>query len=156
MNHRFSTGSGLVEVVVAASILSVIAIAFIGSFTVLTRAHTKDMLTIKAELLAEEGLEALRLMKSAGWTTLSSMPVNTTRYLVVTSAAWSATTTVESVDGAFWRSFKLYSVMRNGTDDIVSSGGTTDPNTLLAEVTVSWLYRNATSTVSYQTYVTNI
>jgi hypothetical protein len=156
MNHRSHTGSGLVEVVVAASILSVIAIAFIGSFTVLARAHTKDMLTIKAELLAEEGLEALRLMKAAGWTTLSSIPTNTTRYLNVTSTAWSVATTPNSVDGAFWRSFKVYSVMRNGTDDIVSSGGTTDPNTLLTEVTVSWLYRDATSTVSYQTYVTNI
>lgn len=156
MNSNARRGSGLVEIVVAGAILSAVSLTFLGTLALLSRFHQKDMLTIKGQLLAEEGLEALRLMKGAGWGALSSLPTGTTRYLALGSSSWSATTTPEVVDGQFSRSFTLSPVYRGATDDIVSSGGTADPNTLLAEVTVSWLWRSATSSVTYRTYVTSI
>jgi hypothetical protein len=156
MNRNTRKGSGLVEIVVAGAILSAVSLTFLGTLSLLSRFHQKDMLTIKGQLLAEEGLEALRLMKGAGWSVLSSMPTGTARYLALGSSSWTATTTPEVVDGQFSRSFMLSQVRRGATDDIVSSGGTVDPNTLLAEVTVSWLWRSATSSVTYRTYVTSL
>ena len=149
-------GSGLVEIVVAGAILSAVSLSFLGTLSILSHFHQKDMLTIKGQLLAEEGLEALRLMKGVGWSALSSIPTGETQYLLLGSSNWSATTTLEHVDGVFARSFILSQVRRGVSDDIVSSGGTVDPNTLLAEVTVSWLWRSATTSVTYRTYVTNL
>lgn len=149
-------GSVMVEVVVVSAIISVVSLAFLGTLATLSRFHQKDMLSIKGGLLAEEGLEAVRYIKGGGWTALSSLPLNTSRYLALATSSWSATTTPEIVDGLFYRSFRLSAVYRDGSDDIVSSGGTLDPNTLFAESVVSWRWRNATSTTSYKTYVTNI
>ncbi|MBI5134378.1 MAG: hypothetical protein HZA81_03265 [Candidatus Taylorbacteria bacterium] len=149
-------GSSLVEVVVAAAILGSVSLAFFGSFAALSRFHQKSMLSIKGSLLAEEGLEALRLMKDDGWTNLSAIPTATDRYLALGTSTWSASTTPEVVDGVFYRSFRLYPVSRDASDDIVTAGGTVDPDTLLAESAVSWSWRGSTTTVTYMTYVTNI
>ena len=153
---KFKKGSALVEVLVAASILSAVSLAFLGAFSVLVRFHERDTFSVKGSLLAEEGLEALRLIKSSGWSALSSIPTGQARYFALGTSTWGVTTTPEVIDGMFYRSFKIYSVSRNTDDDIVSSGGTVDSNTLLTESSVSWNWRNATTTVTYKTYVTNI
>lgn len=149
-------GSVIVEVVVASAIISAVSLAFLGTLATLSRFHQKDMLSIKGGLLAEEGLEAVRYIKGSGWTNLSSLPLDTPQYLALATSSWGATTTAEVVDGIFYRSFKLSAVYRDASDDIVSSGGTLDADTLFAESSVSWAWRNATSTVTYKTYVTNI
>lgn len=149
-------GSVIVEVVVASAILSVVSLAFLGTLATLSRFHQKDMLAIKGGLLAEEGLEAVRYIKGGNWNTISSLTPDTPYYLSLSTSSWGVTTTPEIVDGVFYRSFKVFTVQRNSSDDIVSSGGTVDPNTLLAESRVSWNTRNSTSTATYKTYVTNI
>lgn len=148
-------GSGLIEIVIAGAILSAVSLSFFGTLALLSRFHQKDMLTIKGQLLAEEGLEVIRLVKGAGWNTLSSIPMNESRYFALASSSWAITTTPEIIDGVFARSFQLLPVGRNVSDDIVSSGGTIDSNTLLAQVTVSWFWKDATTSVMYSTYVTN-
>jgi hypothetical protein len=156
MIKNTESGSGLVEVVVASAIISLVAVSFLGSFALLSRFHQRDMLAIKAQLAAEEGLEAIRLIKSSSWSSLSSIPVNQDRHFALATSSWSATTTVELIDGLFYRSFRLGAVSRDSSDSIVASGGTVDPNTLLVEVSVSWPWRAATSTVTYKTYVTSL
>jgi hypothetical protein len=153
MRHK---GSVLLEVVVAASIMAVIALAFLGSFSVLTKIHERNMLYIKGDLLAEEGVEALRFVKASGWSSLSGLPSGASRYLSVGGSSWTITTTPEIIDAVFYRTVKVFQVSRDSSDNIVSSGGTVDPNTLLTEADVSWSYRGATTTVTYKTYVTNI
>jgi hypothetical protein len=76
--------------------------------------------------------------------------------LALATSSWSATTTPEVVDGLFYRQFKLSSVSRDSSDDIVVVGGTVDVNTFLVESSVAWNARGATSTITYKTYVTNI
>ncbi len=149
-------GSVLLEVVVTSAIISLVSLSFLGTLATLSRFHQKNMLSIKGGLLAEEGIEAVRFVKGSGWSNLSSLPVNTPRYFELATSSWGVTTTPEIIDGLFYRSFILYSVARDAGDDIVSSGGTLDPNTFLVESRVSWNWRGATSTVSYKTYVTNI
>ncbi|MEN9621804.1 MAG: hypothetical protein RLZZ67_238 [Candidatus Parcubacteria bacterium] len=149
-------GSVIIEVVVASAIISLVSLAFLGTLSTLAVFHQKDMLSIKGGLLAEEGLEAVRFVKGSGWSNLSSLPLNTPRYFTLATSSWSVTTTPEIIDGLFYRSFKLNQVSRDGNDDIVPSGGTIDSNTFFAEASVSWRVRNATTTITYKTYVTNI
>lgn len=149
-------GSSLVEVVIGAGILSVVALAFLGTLSTLVGFHQKDMLSIKGTLLAEEGIEAVRFIKGSGWTNLSSIPAGQDRYLALGPSSWSVSQTPEVVDGVFFRSFRLSPVMRNASDDIVSAGGTVDSDTFLVDVSVAWNWRGATTTAIYKAYVTNI
>ncbi len=149
-------GNSLVEVVIGAAILSAVSLAFLGTLSVVSSFHQKDMLSIKGSLLAEEGLEALRWIKAGGWSSLSSLPTGQSRYLAVAPTSWGVTTTPEVVDGIFYRSFRLSQVQRGAGDSIVASGGVVDPNTLLADVSVSWRWHNATTTITYKDYVTSI
>jgi hypothetical protein len=149
-------GSTLIEVLVVAGVLASISLAILGTLSLFSRLHEKDMLSIKGQLLTEEGIEALRFIKALGWSSLSNIPSGQTRYLSLGASSWGVTTVPEIIDGVFWRTIKVYQVMRNASDDIVSSGGTIDPNTLLLESKVSWSWRGATSTTEYQAYITNL
>jgi type II secretory pathway pseudopilin PulG len=153
---RAHKGSTLLEVLVVAGILSAICLSFIGTFVTVSRFHEKNMLAIKAELLAEEGLEAIRLIKSDDWAGLSALTSGNTYYFNLATSSWSVTSTPEVIDGEFYRSFRPYSVNRDVSDDIVSSGGATDPDTLLFDVSVYWQWRGATTTANYRAYMTNL
>lgn len=144
------------EVVVVSAILSVVSLAFLGTFAVISRFHEKNMRVIKAELIAEEGIEALRLIKSAGFSNLSSLTPGQKYYFALATSSWSVTTTPEVVDEMFYRHFTTSRVERNVSNDIVSSGGTIDSNVLLLKVHVDWTWRNATNTATYESYLTNI
>lgn len=149
-------GNSIIEVVVGATILSIVSLAFLGTFAVLARFHERDMYQIKGTLLAEEGVEAVRLIKGGGWVNLSTIPAGQQRYLALAPSSWGVTTTPEVVDGVFYRSFTLYQVARDSLDNIVPSGGSVDPNTLLVDVRTSWGFHGATSTAEYKEYMTNL
>lgn len=156
MRQNKKHGSTLIEIVVVTAILSLVSLSFLGTFTALSSFHEKNLRAIKASLLAEEGLEAVRLIKSANWNDLTIIPSGSIRYLALSPLSWNITTEPEIVDGIFYRSIQVFEVMRDINDDIVSSGGVIDPDTLRFESFVSWRARNATSTVSYEAYMTDI
>lgn len=156
MTKRNEHGSTLMEIVVVAALLSVVSLAFLGTFASISRFHEKNTLSIKGDLLAEEGVEALRLFKSTGWAALSALPAGEDRYFQLSLSSWGVTTTPEVIDGDFYRSFRIYPVARDVSDDIVSSGGTLDPDTLLMDVSVRWAWRTASSSANYKAYMTNI
>jgi hypothetical protein len=113
-------------------------------------------MAIKAGLLAEEGIEALRLVKGSSFENISSIVRDTDKFLALSPYSWILTTVPEIIDGKFYRSFQVHTVSRGASDDIVVSGGIVDPNTLLLDVSVLWNWRGATSTANYKSYITNI
>ncbi|HUD04096.1 MAG TPA: prepilin-type N-terminal cleavage/methylation domain-containing protein [Candidatus Paceibacterota bacterium] len=148
-------GFSLAEIIVAAAIITTMVVAIVQAFSISETLQNRQIPFVKAQLLAEENLEALRLIRNTGWGNLSSIPLNTKQYIYFSGSAWSVATTPEIIDGTFYRSFTLSSVSRDSSSNIVSSGGTNDPNTLFASSTVSWSSYNATSSVSYGDYFMN-
>jgi len=148
-------GSGLVEVIIVASIISVVSFVFIGSFITLSSFHERNTLHIKAHLLAEEGIEIVRLIKHGNWENIENLPVNQPYYLSFEPFTWNSTSTPEIIDGIFYRHFILRETQRDVLGTIVSSGGVVDSNTRLVESFVSWVWDEATTTASYKAYVTS-
>jgi hypothetical protein len=149
-------GSSLIEVIVVASIFATAFISFESTFIGLSKFHNRNTLQIKGQLLAEEGIEIIRYLRDSGWSSFSSIPLDTDYYFSLQIASWTATSTPEVVDGVFHRHFKLSEVQRSSllpSGPIVSSGGIIDPNTRKATLDVSWLWQDATSTIHYETYV---
>jgi len=156
-----SPGFSLVEAVIASAICLAVLLGASGAFTLSLRASLGNTARIQASFLEEEGLEAMRTLRDNGWAAnIATLTASTTYYLAYSTStnAWSATTTNRYIDSTFSRSFVLYNVNRDGSQNIVTSGGSNDANTKKITVTVSWRQREASATSSHSlsTYFTNI
>lgn len=149
-------GFGLVEAVVAISMVAGFIVALAAVNTIYVKISFSQNSKIQAAFLAEEGMEAMRFARDAGWdANIAPLSNGAEYYLAFTGAFWQATT-VPNYLGAFDRRIRLEAVNRDANDDIVSSGGALDPNTRLITSTVSWSERGATSTKMVSTYLTDL
>jgi prepilin-type N-terminal cleavage/methylation domain-containing protein len=132
-------GFGLVEVVVAISIISVSLMALAVAGQISSRVVTDSLFKTQALFLAEEGIEVVRAMRDESWSQ-NIAPLNFDAgigyYLIPTtvlgSISWSVTTTDPGpIDDVFQRELYFSEVHRDGvTDDIATSSGLLDNNTI--------------------------
>jgi len=148
-------GVGLIEVVIVSSLVLVIFSGLMSVFNFYIKKSVTLTDNIKAEFLAEEALEALRVLRDGDFANLSSLPRDTYRYLYWNGTGWLATSTPEVIDGIFTRKFKVFDVYRDGAGNIAPAG-TLDAEILLAETSVIWQDNQATSTRTISTYLSNV
>lgn len=150
-------GMGLVEVLIASSIMAASLISIMGVYNALSKLSLRNTDSIQATYLAEEGLEIVRVLRDKGWANIASTTASTTYSFFWNNASstWMATTSPEEID-IFDRSVIFESVRRNANFSIVQGGmGTVDPNSRKVTVTVSWLTVSGTSTKVLEGYVFN-
>ena len=154
-----SRGFTLIEIVLATSIFTMFFLS-ISFFYKKALDVSKDTTGhIQSGYFLEEGIEAVKLMRDAGWTTnIATLTPGTTYYLYWNGSMWTATTTVQVLENTYTRSFVIANVARDANDNIVSSGGTNDPGTKMVTLNISWMrYGNKGITSdSIQTYITNL
>jgi type II secretory pathway pseudopilin PulG len=149
------SGFSLVEIIIGSAILATSIVAIIGVMGWFTELAPRTTPRLQASFLAEEGIEAVRTIRDRGWTTdISPLNNNTAYYLNWNGTAWRATTTFSMVDNQFVRTFELDPVYRDGSFDIAESGSS-DANSRLVTVNVSWFDKGATSTKTLQSYIFN-
>ena len=157
MTKNKQNGFSLLEIVIgvgiiAISIFSLMAVSVL-SFKVIEE-NTKN---IQAAFLLEEGVEALKVLRDSSWTNnIAPLSGGADYYLDFSNGSWQATSSNIYIDDVFERKFTLENVNRDTNDDIVSSGGTLDPDTKKLSLFVSWYGRNGTTTQSISTYITNL
>lgn len=156
LNKCHSKGFGLIEIVIGSTILTVSLIAISTYFQKSLQLSQDSRKTVQASFLLEEGVEVAKFFRDTSWQNISGLTAGTSYYLQFDGTKWATTSSNVFVDGVFERKLIIDNVARDANDDIVSSGGTDDPDTKKATVSVSWLGRNGTTTKSISTYVTNI
>ncbi len=150
-------GLTLVEVLVATSIILAFLLGLLGAHSLYLRTAFSNGEVIKASMLAEESLEAIRFLRDSSWdTNILPLSLDTDYYLVFNAGSWQTSTENIFVDNLFERKVRFSAVYRDASSDIITSGGTLDPDTLLVVSGVSWLKSGATTTKSISTYLTNI
>ena len=152
-------GFGILEIVIAVSIISATIFSLSFVFLIASRLETMSLDKIRANFIAEEGLEAMRFLRDQSWAAnLGTLSAGTTYYLAfaTTTSIWSVETNGSEIDKLFLRKVAAENVSRNGSDDIVSFGGTVDPDTKKINVSVEWLERGSTTTISASAYLSNI
>ena len=152
-------GFGILEIVIAVSIISATIFSLSFVFIVASKLETISLDKIRANFIAEEGLEAMRFLRDQSWAAnLGALLDGPTYYLsfATTTSVWSVGTNGSEIDKLFLRKVTLENVYRNGSDDIISSGGTVDPDTKKINVSVEWLERGATTSISASAYLSNI
>lgn len=158
--HKNNKGVSIIEVLIASAIIMSSVVAIMGVYRGLTSLSIRNTMKVQAGMLLDEGAEALRFMRDVTWTGNIAPLVNGTTYYLywnhtVAEYGWRATTTPDTIDDQFVRTFVLSSVNRNGSFDIVDTGGTTDAGTRKATITVSWFDGVGTSTKSIIMYLYN-
>lgn len=154
---NLNLGLTLVEVLIATSIILVFLLALLGAHNLYIKTALSSGEVIKAAELAEESLEVMRFLRNSSWdTNIAPLSLDTNYYLVLGAGNWNVSTTNIFVDNLFERKVRLSAVSRDVNGDIVSSGGTLDPNTLLLVSLVSWRVGEATTTRSISTYITDL
>ena len=125
------SGMSLVEVVLASTITSLVAI-FVGVTVAQFASVRADILNnTKKIYLAEEGYELIRLVRDGGWSAISSIPQQTSYYIQVSTTTLAVGLSPEIIDGKYLRSFRLLPLYRNIQGVIVTSttsGAITDTN----------------------------
>jgi len=154
MNGSLKRGVSLVEVLIGAFILTIFVTALVIAFQSFLTHSFATVPETQATFLAEEGIEAVKMIRDSGWSNITALTAGTPYYLHF-GTDWTASPTEEYV-GIFQRTFIIENVGRNASKDIVVSGGTDDSNTKKITVNVSWSKNSATSTKSIATYITNI
>lgn len=150
-----SKGVGLVEILI---VLAVIGIGFLAiiSFLIFSRGVTFQVgRNTEAVTLAEEGIEAVRALRDEDWSNVSTAG---TYYPVIdiVSDKWTLITTDPGpISNLYTRTVVVEDVGRDGNDDILSSGGTPDPNTKKVTATLSWTEATQSKQVVLTTYITN-
>ncbi len=156
MKKHPNKGISLVEVIVAAAIIGSAVLSTMGVYANLSKLSYQNMPKIQANYLAEEGIEAVRTLRDAGWSSKISKLSTTTAYsLYWNGTNWTATTTSALIDNLFSRAFTLSDVVRDANFNIASSSGTYDSGSKMVSVTVSWPDRDGTSTKNLQGYIFN-
>lgn len=157
-SHKPQANQGftLLEILIGASIITASFLGVLTVFDRLTGASRQMVELTQAGFLLEEGLEAARIWRDNSWANLGDWPAGTEYYLTWSGSKWATSTANVFLDGQFERKIKLTAVSRDGNSDIVSAGGTDDPNTKLMTITVAWSASGATTTKTLSAYFTNL
>ncbi len=149
-------GFSMVEVVIAVSIAVLFFLAIYEVILFSNKIMANGLRKIEAGYLAQEGIEAARLMRDNGWTdNIATLNNNTDYYLELVGGQWTLTVTPqELINGIFSRRINLYAVNRDG-DDNIAAAGTIDTNTRRVLVNVSWEERGKQYSIPVEAYITN-
>lgn len=155
-----STKKGLtvIEVIVASAVFSAAVVSIGGAYNYFSRVAYRNTASVQAAFLAEEGVEAVRILRDYSWSgNIAGLTNGTTYRLTWNGTRWGTTTSATLIDNQFDRTFVLSAVNRDGSFDVVTSGGSLDTGTRKVTVTVSWyLPGDGTSTKSVEAYISNI
>ena len=132
------TGFMMIEVLVAASIITVSILAAMIVAQKAIYVSRQALHSTQAAFLLEEGAENTRIARDNAWSNVA--PLNSSEQV-----------------GIFTRTVVASNVNRDNTSkDIVTSGGTIDAGTKLITVTVSWPEGGVAVTKTLRFYISNI
>lgn len=154
-------GFGLLEIVIASAIVAgtIFSLSFV--FLISHKLAAESSNKVRANFLAEEGLEAMRLLRDQSWSAnLAGLNAGTNYYLsfVPPTSIWGVGVSSSGlIDNLFERIIAVEDVNRDpATDDIVTTDGVNDPDTKKINVSVSWSERSGMSTITVSTYLTDM
>ncbi|MBI3633949.1 MAG: hypothetical protein HY226_06720 [Candidatus Vogelbacteria bacterium] len=149
-------GAGIMEVIVGLAIVMLGVFVLLRTYNYYLKFGLLHKYDVQAALLAEEGIEAVKLLRDSGWTNkISTLNSGIVYRLAFVNSSWTSTTTVKYIDGVFDRTFVLSDVYRDSNDDVANSG-TLDPGTRKLIVFVAYRSGLSTTTKSISAYITNL
>lgn len=159
MKNFFKNNNGflIVEVLIAASIITVATLATMAVAQKSIYVSRQAFHASQATFLLEEGAEAVRVYRDNAWSNISALTVGTNYHPTFSGDTWILSTSLNTV-GIFTRQVTIENVSRdNSTKDIANGAGTSlDVGTKLVTITVFWPEGGVTVTKTLQFYLSDI
>lgn len=151
-------GISIIEILVAVVVIVVALTGLLGLASFSLRASSLLEQTAQANVIAQETIEAVRNFRDGTYWDAGGMGSLTTEadyYPQITGLPekWQMAPGTETI-GIFTRKVVLSGVQRDAFDNIVSSGGASDPKTKKIVATVFWQERGKSHKVEITTYLT--
>lgn len=139
-----------IELLTAVSVFAIVATMGyqVFSSSIRTVQYAQDY--AQAELLARDLLELTTAMRNEDWNALAAGEY----YFTESGGDYSFTAGTETV-GKFTRSVTISTVERDGSGDIVASGGTVDTDIYKATAVVTWSFNTINFNVTLNQYLSN-
>lgn len=135
IKNQSQAGLSVIEIIIAVSLFIIMAAAtmsvILGSFST-SRLGLENN---RANFLVREGAEAVESIRNRDWGQLS----NGTHGLSLSGSLWtfSGSSDVDN-SGKYTRTITIEDALRDGSGNLVESGGTTDSNTKKITISVNW------------------
>ena len=152
---RNSKGFAILEIVVSVGLIAASLFALAGTAQLAYRATIEASDRTRAGFLLEEGFEAVKTIRDNSWSGIKNLALDQPQYLEFSGGRWNTTTTPQTTDGIFTRSFIVRAVLRDAAENIAPAGAS-DPNTRKIEFSVAWDERGRNLTMSGVSYLTNL
>lgn len=150
-------GISIVEIIISAALIAIAISGIIAAVNVFLAISVKNTNQAQAALLLEETMEVLQYLRDDTWAgNFSNINTNSDYHLDWDGVNYSTTTVAVLVNGKFTRTFNFDPVNRDSNDDIVSVGGSSDPDTYLVNVLVSWQESDGPKSVSSEFLIHNV
>ncbi len=142
-------GISIVEIIVASAIIAVSVVGIVGAIQVYLKVVYQNTRETQAVLLLDETAEALQYLRDDGFNANIESVINfgDTYTIFWNGTGYELSTSTVMLPYDMTRTVVFSEVERDGNDVIVSSGGTIDSNTIKAEVTISWPYKEDVKTL---------
>ncbi len=134
-------GFSVVEILVGCAILTTMIFALMAAAQKGINLSHNALKQTEANMLLEEGAEAIRSIRDGSWATISGFTLDTNYYLTFNTSTnlWTLGTTPTAViDSTFTRTLVFSQVLRDVATDDISSSGNLDTRTKKVTITVSW------------------
>lgn len=150
-------GVSIIEIIVVTSLITISVLGIIIALNVFLNLSLKNSNKAQAALLIEETLEIIMYLRDDSWTDNIEPLINSTDYYLIWNGNfYSATTTPQIDSGKFSRTFSIEDVNRDVNGNIISSGGSEDPDTEKVSVSVYWSDNLETEQVDSEFLIHNI
>lgn len=156
-NNINKKGISLVEVILASSIIGLSMVYIVNVYGNFMKLSLENTDKIQAVFLLDEGVEAMKTMRSYSWSSIASSTAGIDYYLLWQDGRWQSTTSPLLIDNKFVRKYQTVDVYRDpSTLNIVTSGGVLNNDSKLINIDISWNYKGSTTTKSTSFYLFNI
>jgi len=150
-------GISIVEVVIAAGIIAVSVTGIVGAIQIYLKIVHQNARETQAVLYLDETAEALQYLRDTSYDLyFNQTNINTSYTVFWNGSGYDLATSTIILPYDMTRTIVFENVSRDSSDQIVLSGGSVDPNTKKATITVSWPYQGETKTVSSEMLIHNI
>lgn len=157
MKSSVNSGMSMVEIVVVVAIIGIVLVSISQLMVLSTGPIRASARQTDAVFLAEEALEAVRVLRTDSWTNnIESTANGATYYPVISGSNWTLSASDPGpINGLYTRTVVMDAVYRDVNDDITQTTGTLDSDTRKITATISWSEKGQSKNVVLETYLTN-
>jgi Tfp pilus assembly protein PilV len=156
MKNSFSKGISIVEIVIAAGIISVSIVGIVGAIQIYLKVVHQNTREAQAVLLLDETAEAIQYLRDISFEdTIGATDLDTQYTVYWNGTGYELATSTIMLPYDMTRTVSFEEVRRDSSDQIVSSGGSIDSETKKAQITITWPYKDENKTLVAEMLIHN-